>query len=129
MIKGVNRLRWKVLVAAVVAAFVAACSTAETGTPVASRAPAPLKVTGFATDVPQAAEFVQQTRTGPTDFIPVGVTPPARALPTRKPDDVATMQSSLESTRSQHDAIGGRDPNAGSTLANQAKPKKPAPDS
>jgi hypothetical protein len=73
--------------------------------------------------VPQAADFVQQSRTGPTDFIPVGVTPPARALPTRKPDEVATMQSSLEATRSQHDAIGGRDPNAGSTLAEQAKPR------
>jgi hypothetical protein len=79
--------------------------------------PAPLKATGFATDVPQAAGFVQGTRGAATDFIPVGVTPPARTVQPRQAADVEALRQTLESTRQQHDALGGRSPAAAATLA------------
>jgi hypothetical protein len=112
---------------AILALAAAGCSSVQDSGPVAVKAPAPLKAVGFATDLPRAADFVQRSRGVETDFIPVGVTPPARALAPRKAPDVAKLQQELEATRQQHDALSGRNPDAASTLGEQLKTKKPEP--
>jgi hypothetical protein len=91
-------------------------------------APGVLKSTGFATDVPPAADFVQKSRTGQTDFIPVGVTPPARGVTIRKGADLSKLQSELEATRKTHDRLAGRKEGQTSQISEDLKKKKkPAP--
>jgi len=87
-------------------------------------APGVLKSTGFATDVPPAADFVQKSRPGQTDFIPVGVTPPARGVAARKGADLSKLQSELEATRKAHDRLAGRKEGQTSQIAEDIKKKK-----
>lgn len=83
------------------AMLLAGCATDNTGT---AGAASPLigaaRAIGVATSEPEPADFVRATRpaTAP-DFIPVGVTPPARAEPKRDAAAVLKLEQELDGQR------------------------------
>jgi hypothetical protein len=91
--------------------------------------------TGFSTTVPEAKDFVQATRAeAPTDYIPVGVTPPARSDKPLTPAELKKAESELDGTLKSHEQISGRpassaagakaDPKATGTKGKPLLPKK-----
>jgi hypothetical protein len=53
---------------------------------------------GIATKAPQTQSFVADSRPAATDYMPVGVTPPKRALATRTPEEVKKLQDEMDAT-------------------------------
>jgi hypothetical protein len=116
--------RWPRFGVLACAAVLLACSpTAQSNAQ--DSPPGVLTSTGFATTVPKRADFVDKSRPDQMDFIPVGVTPPARAVAPRKPADITKLQAELEATRRSHDRLAGRKEGTGSKLAGDLKKKKP----
>jgi hypothetical protein len=65
---------------------------------------------GVTTNPPQAEEFVRKTRPGESNYMPVGVVPPARETKPRTADEIKALESDLIGTRHRHDAASGRTP-------------------
>ncbi|MHB2166062.1 hypothetical protein [Alsobacter sp. R-9] len=65
------------------------------------------EATGFATTPPPAADFVQKTRPADANYLPVGVTPPARGQKAKSPEEIRAMESELDATLNQHSTISG----------------------
>lgn len=99
------------------AVFLAGCATGGAGSAVAgSSSPgesSPLvgaaRAIGVATTEPEPADFVRASRpaTAP-DFIPVGVTPPARAEPKRDAAAVEKLERELDGQRARSRAYSAR---------------------
>jgi hypothetical protein len=68
-------------------------------------------------------DFVKQTRPAQTDYLPIGVLPPAGELKVKTPEELKAMEAELDTARAHHDKISGRPP---PKLMPQAKPM-PAP--
>lgn len=62
------------------------------------------KVTGFATDAPEAAEFVQTSRAGQLDYRPVGVKPPDRGHAPLKEGEIAALKAELDTKRARNES-------------------------
>ena len=62
---------------------------------------------GFATTAPEPQGFVKATRPATLDYMPVGITPPARSLKPKKADEVKKMEDDLIATRDRNAAVGG----------------------
>ena len=58
--------------------------------------------TGFGANVPQRPDFVQATRPASTDYMPVGVAAPPRALAKKTPEQVKAAEAELDGTRDAH---------------------------
>lgn len=84
----------------------AACTSSqaqdETRTPVKSVA----ETVGMATTPPEPAGFVKATRPAQTEYLPVGVTPPPRAIKPKTPAQVKALESELAATRARTQAQG-----------------------
>lgn len=124
---GLCRVSFAVAVAATIALAGAGCSQA--GDSAASIVRAPIRgtaeLTGFATTPPEAKDFVKQTRNPDADFMPVGVTPPARSIRAKTPDEIKAMESDLDSTLQRHNAVSGRSA-TGDKFKSAASAQKPA---
>lgn len=98
--------------AALLAVGLGACATDGAGTPGGAGsgpgAGTPRSI-GVVTTVQPVPEFVSASRpaTAP-EFIPVGVTPPARATDRRSAEDVKKLEADLDSQRSRSRAFAGR---------------------
>ncbi|WP_240539972.1 hypothetical protein [Salinarimonas soli] len=57
---------------------------------------------GFGRTVPQRPDFVEASRPAGTDYMPVGVAAPPRALAKKTPDQVKAMEAELDGTRTGH---------------------------
>lgn len=110
-------------------ALAAACSptaTSAQGTkPEGSGLHGIAEAVGAATTVPEAADFVRNSRKGKADYMAVGVTPPDRSVKPLDAKGVEKLQRELDATRSHHDALAGRKPApAGKAGAKDGKAKK-----
>lgn len=83
------------------------------------------EVTGFSTKVDPPKDFVTATRPAQTDYVPVGVTPPARKQTVLTPAELATATEQLEATRAGHDKLAGRKPPVEKPKGNKPGDKKP----
>lgn len=80
---------------------------------------------GFATTVPKAPDFLEQSRMdAPSDFIPVGLTPPDRGDKPMTPEQLKEAEADLQSTLMRHDTLGGLPP---PTPGDPKAAKKPPP--
>lgn len=112
------------LAAAVMTALLAAACT-ETNSPASNRTVHGLAVAvGAATEQPDPPDFIKATRTGKTDYMAVGVTPPDRKLQPRKGDDVKKLENELDATLSQHNRLAGRKAPAKPAANATSKPAK-----
>ena len=66
------------------------------------------ETTGFATTPPPAADFVQGSRQTDATYMAVGVTPPARPIAPKTPEQIKAMENELDSTLNSHSAIAGK---------------------
>lgn len=81
---------------------------------------------GVRTEVGEPKEFVRETRAAaPQDFIPVGVTPPARSLAPRDEKAAAALEKDLLADRQRSQGIANR-PLPRSTYDGSIPPR-PAP--
>lgn len=88
------------------AAMLGACSATGEGTGRGQGGIGPLNVT---TDLKEPQEFVRQSRpAAPTEFIPVGVTPPARSAPVRSAADVEALEKKLNADRNRSRGFAAR---------------------
>lgn len=89
-----------------VALALAACATDGAGiSPLSGAA----RAIGVTTDEPVPAEFVRAARPqAPPDFIPVGVTPPARTEPKRDPAQLEKLEAELKAQRDRSRSYAGR---------------------
>lgn len=60
--------------------------------------------TGFATDTPEGADFVKQTRPAQLEYRPVGVKPPERAMKPMTEEELKGLEGSLEARRNSNEA-------------------------
>lgn len=82
------------------------CATDGAGTSSLAGAARAIKVT---TEEPVPAEFVRAARPAAApDFIPVGVTPPARTEPKRDPAELEKLEAELKAQRDRSRAYAGR---------------------
>lgn len=106
-----------VLMLVAVAAVLSACATDGAGTQTAEVSPlaGAARAIGVATTEPEPQDFVRNSRpaTAP-DFIPVGVTPPARAEPRRDTAALQKLEQELDGQRNR-------------TRSFAARPKPPSP--
>lgn len=65
---------------------------------------------GFSTKVEPPKDFVTATRPATSDYLAVGVTPPARKQTVLTPAEVAKATEQLDATRAAHDKLAGRKP-------------------
>jgi hypothetical protein len=66
---------------------------------------------GVATNPPSAQPFVVEARKpGQEDYMPVGITPPARKLKTRTPEEVKKLQDELDNALKRNEAAGAISP-------------------
>ena len=96
------------LAAALLAVALAGCG--QTQATVSSAVRPVATATGFATTVPEPQDFVKSSRPKDMDYLPVGVTPPARDTKILTPEQLAAAEKDLEATRGNHDALSGRPP-------------------
>ncbi len=61
------------------------------------------RATGFATTSPGAADFVAGSRPATAEYLPVGVSTPARPAP-KNADDIKKIEAELESLRSANES-------------------------
>ena len=86
-----------------------------------------MKMMGFATDAPQAQDFVVQSRPGKEpDYIPVFQPPPEPARPVLKDRDLGALKGDLDSVEKRADAIRGAFPPAAKAVAEQQAQAKKA---
>ena len=78
-------------------------SDQEAGNPIKSV----VETVGFATTAPEPQGFVKATRPATLEYMPVGITPPARSLKPKKADEVKKMEDELMATRDRNAAVGG----------------------
>lgn len=119
-----------IVLAAGLSLVAAGCSQAGDGPSPTGSTSSPIRgaaeLTGFATTVPPAADFVAQSRKGEPEYMPVGITPPARSLKARSPQEVKALEAELDNTLRQHNAASGRKP-TGDVYKSAAAEAKPAP--
>ena len=88
--------------------LIVACASDGAGTAPAANSAAP-RLASLSTPVQEPAEFVRQSRpTGTPDFIPVGVTPPARAEPKRDAAAVEKLEKELDAQRNRSRSYAAR---------------------
>jgi len=78
-------------------------SDQEAGNPIKSV----VETVGFATTAPEPQDFVKATRPATLEYMPVGITPPARSLKPKKADEVKKLEDELMATRDRNAAVGG----------------------
>ncbi len=66
-----------------------------------------VETVGFATTAPEPQDFVKATRPATLEYMPVGITPPARSLKPKKAEEVKKMEDELLATRDRNAAVGG----------------------
>lgn len=106
-----------VLALATLATVLSACATDGAGTQKAEVSPlaGAARAIGVATTEPEPQEFVRNSRPAAApDFIPVGVTPPARAEPKRDTAALQKLEQELDGQRNR-------------TRSFAARPKPPSP--
>ena len=82
---------------------------------------------GVRTEVGEPKEFVRETRAGaPQDFIPVGVTPPARRIAPRNEQGAAALEKELIAARQRSQGAANR-PLPRSTYDGSVPPRPAAP--
>jgi hypothetical protein len=112
-------------------AFVAVCGSVSVAA--AQQADNPIKsvmkIIGFATDAPQAQDFVVQSRPQKEpDYIPVFQPPPEPARPALKDKDLNALKGDLDSVEKRADGIRSAFPPAAKAVADAQKAKStPAP--
>lgn len=79
------------------------------------------ETTGFATTPPPPADFVRATRASETTYLPVGVTPPARTIAPKTPEQIKAIENELDSTLNSHSSISGK-PRPKQTYSSVARP-------
>lgn len=62
------------------------------------------KVTGFATDAPQAADFVEATRPEQLAYKPVGVKPPDRGHAPLSAEEIESLKTGLDGRRQRNES-------------------------
>ncbi|MGV6871132.1 hypothetical protein ACUSIJ_00340 [Pseudochelatococcus sp. B33] len=62
------------------------------------------KATGFATDTPEAADFVQATRAEQLDYRPVGVKPPDRGHAPLTAEEIDALKADLDQRRARNES-------------------------
>ena len=88
--------------------LIAACASDGAGTAPAANSSAP-RLASISTTLQEPAEFVRQSRpAGTPDFIPVGVTPPARTAPKRDASAVEKLEKELDAQRNRSRAYAAR---------------------
>ncbi|MBB3809879.1 hypothetical protein [Pseudochelatococcus contaminans] len=73
------------------------------------------KATGFATETPGAADFVEASRSANEEYRPIGRTPPARDLAPLKDDELDALKANLEKRRANNDQAAAAARALGST--------------
>lgn len=65
-------------------------------------------MSGIATEIPQAADFVTESRTGALDYMPIGVLPiaPKKPRAAMTPEELAALKEELEAARRRNRASG-----------------------
>lgn len=65
-------------------------------------------MTGLATELPKAADFVAASRTETLDYLPVGVMPqlPKKPKAAMTPEELAALKAELEAARLRNEAAG-----------------------
>ena len=96
------------LLPAIVAGFLVSACTSSGDAPALNPVRSIAETTGFATTPPPAADFVQGSRRTDATYMPVGVTPPPRALAPKTPEQIKAMENELDSTLNSHSAIAGK---------------------
>ncbi len=97
----VHRLRLiRMLGAGLWLTVLAACTTAQSPGHTVARA------TGFATDRPPAADFVEQSRPQDPGYISVTQPPPAQPKP-KTAEELKRVESELQGLRARHGAAAG----------------------
>jgi hypothetical protein len=74
------------------------------------------RATGFATTTPGAADFVATSRRADADYLPVGVSTPARPAP-KTAEDIKKIEAELESLRSANESSAASARSLGSAPA------------
>ena len=103
MLARVSRCFCMVLALSVSVLALSACATSDSGTnPVKQLA----VMTGVATELPPAADFVAASRTETLEFMPVGVMPlpPVKPVAARTPEELAALEAELEAARLANEA-------------------------
>jgi hypothetical protein len=106
----------------------AACTTDSAGTGAAGVSPlaGAARAIGVATTEPDPQEFVRSSRPATTpDYIPVGVTPPARAEPKRNAEALLKLEQELDGQRTKARSYAAR-PKPPSSYDGKIPPR-PAP--
>jgi hypothetical protein len=84
-------------------------------------------LSGVRTEVGEPKEFVRETRAGaPQDFIPVGVTPPARRIAPRDEAGAAALEKELIAARQRSQGVANR-PRPRSSYDGSVPPRPAAP--
>jgi hypothetical protein len=111
---GICRVVGVAAATAVMALAGAGCSRADDSASRIVKAPirGAAEITGFATTTPEPKDFVKQTRNPNADFMPVGVTPPARSLRAKTPEEIKALEADLDGTLKKHNAAAGRAPSS-----------------
>ncbi len=99
-----------VIQAALLTATLGACATDGAGTGTGSgQGPTAPRSIGVVTTIQPVPEFVSASRPAAApEYIPVGVTPPARGTDKRSAEDVKKLEADLDAQRSRSRAYAGR---------------------
>ena len=105
MLKRVPRFFCRALISGLAGFGLNGCATPEKG-------PNPVKnlavMTGIATELPPAADFVAASRTETLDFMPIGVMPlpPKKPRSAMTPEELVALEAELEAARLRNEAAG-----------------------
>lgn len=124
-----RRMARAIALASAVALVAAGCTSVGDSAETIVKSPirGTAEVTGFATTTPEVKDFVRQTRNPDADFMPVGVTPPARSQRAKTPEEIKAMEAELEGTLQRHNAVSGRAASGEKFKSAAGTPDKSAP--
>jgi hypothetical protein len=105
MLASVSRFFCIVLVSGLTGFGLSSCATSDNS---ANPAKKLAVMTGIATELPPAADFVAASRTGTLDYMPVGVMPlpPKKPLTALTPEELAALAAELEAARLRNEVAG-----------------------
>ena len=115
----VRLLRFAVLASSISLALLGSAASQEADNPLQDLA----RKAKLLPEPVEPKEFVKQLRPAQTDFLPIGMMPPARPLKVKSPEELKAMQADLEAAGLRHDKISGRPPTKGAQ-AEQKTTKK-----
>jgi hypothetical protein len=72
---------------------------------------------GFGPTRAATPDFVAQSRPGSLDYVPVGTSAPARAMPARTSDEVKAAEAEMDALRARNESAGQAAVRAGATPA------------